>query len=354
MKGVISFHPVDPDFFDLTIEPLVMGEKIDPSAFLTASLRHLVASWEAARYKRTLDLLLIQLEPPPPPANATMWDKVRTRLERFDHKPSPFVRLVAAKIEPELHLAGRPYLITEGSAESVAAMTEEFMQVEHETSAHSLIIEQLVRLDPEIARKIELDDFEEAPVPGNYSADLLSELKTIYDMAGAARDGQCWGPADGRREPARSVLIRELPWLAMHLHSRAIPFWIAEDVDGLDSVCRASGIKSPDYLVPAERLFARSCEEYPEIREQLGIEVSGERSLGGYVAPDNVVELLTFLTDNGSRIIQAAARQGAGSTCTTLLRKIRECACFAARAGVGFIEAAGIVPIGPEVEQEPV
>ena len=350
MKGVISFHPLDPDFFDSTIEPLVMGEKIDPGAFVSAAMRHLVSSWEAAHYKQTLDFLLDQLEPPPPPEDGTMWDKVRTRLERFDHKPSALVRHVGAKIEPELHLDGRPYLITEGSAESVALMIEEFMQVEHETSAQSLIIEQLVRLDPEIAKGIELGDFEEAPAPGSYRADLLSSLKAIYEMARAARDEQSRGPADGRREPARTVLTRELPWRAMHLHSRAIPFWIARNVDGLHSICRASGIESPDFIVPAWPLFPRSCEAYPELREGLGVEVCDEQSVGAYVAPRDIPELLTFLNENGSRMIKAATQHDVGSTCKTLLRKIRECACFANRAGVGYLEAGGILPIGPQEE----
>ena len=347
MKGVLSFHPLDPDFFDSTIEPLVMGEKIDPGAFLAAAMRHLVSSWETAHYKQTLDFLLDQLEPPGPPEDGTMWDKVRTRLERFDHKPSVLVRHVGAKIEPKLHLAGRPYLITEGSAESVASIIEDFMQVEHEADAQSLIIEQLVRLDPKIAKAIELEEFAEAPSPGSYRADLLNSLKVIYDMSRAARDGQSWGPADGRREPARTVLARELPWRALQLHSRAIPFWIAEDVDGLDGVCRASGIEPPDFIVPAWRLFPRCCETYPEMRERLGVEASDESSVGAYIAPQDVSRLLTFLNEKGSRMIQAATQHDVGSACKTLLRKIRECACFANRAGVGYLEAGGILPVGP-------
>ena len=350
MKGVISFHPLDPDFFDSTIEPLVMGEKIDPGAFVSAALRHLVSSWEAAHYKQTLDFLLEQLEPPPPPEHGTLWDKVRTRLERFDHKPSALVRHVGAKIEPDLHLDGRPYLITEGSAESVASVIEEFMQVEHETSAQSLILEQLVRLDPAIAKGIELGEFDEAPSPGSYRADLLNSLKAVYEMARAARDGQSWESAAGRREQARTVLIRELPWLAMHLHSRAVPFWIACDVDGLENLCRASGVEPPDFIVPAWPLFPRSCEEYPEIRERLGVEVRDQQSVGAYVAPRDIPDLLAFLNENGSRMIQAAARHDVGSTCKTLLRKIRECVCFAHRAGVGYVEAGGILPIGPQHE----
>ena len=349
MKGVISFHPLDPDFFDSTIEPLVMGEKIDPGAFVSAALRHLVSSWEAARYKQTLDFLLDQLAPPPPPDDGTLWDKVRTRLERFDHKPSALVRHVGAKIDPDLHLDGRPYLITEGSAESVASTIEEFMQIEHETGAQSLILEQLLRLDPEIANGIELEEFHEAPSPGSYRGDLLNSLKAIYEMARAAREGQTWVAAGGRREPGLTVLARELPWRAMQLHSRAIPFWIARDVDGLDSICRASGLAPPNFIVPAWSLFARSCEAHPEIRDSLGVEVNDERSVGAYVAPRDIPELLSFLNANGARMIQAATKHDVGSTCNTLLRKIRECACFANRAGVGYIEAGGILPVGPEI-----
>ncbi len=348
MKGVISFHPLDPDFFESTIEPLVMGEKIDPGAFVSAALRHLVSSWEAAHYKRTLDFLLEQLEPPPPPENGTLWDKVRTRLERFDHKPSALVRHVGAKIDPDLHLEGRPYLITEGSAESVAGAIEEFMQSENEATAQSLIIEQLTRLDPTIAKGIELGDRDEVPAPGSYRADLLNELKAIFEIACAARADRSWATGNGRSESARDVLTRELAWRSMYLHSRAIPFWVARDVDGLESVCRASGVEPPSFILPAWPLFPRTCEEYPELRERLGVEVADERSVGAYVAPHDIPELLEFLNENGARMIQAAARHEVGSTCKTLLRKIRECVCFADRAGVGYMEAGGILPVGPE------
>ena len=352
MTGVLSFHPVDPDFFDATIEPLVMGERIDPDPYVAAAVRYLVSSWEAERYKHTLDFLLEQLEPPPPPERGTMWEKVRARLERFDHKPSRLARLVGARVEPELHLFGRPYLITEGSAESVASMIEEFMQVDTNGAAQSLIMEQLVRLDPEIAKGIEPEIFGEAPAPANYRTDLLNRLKVIYDMARAAREGQAWGPADGRREPALTVLARELPWRAVYLHSRAVPFWIAENVDGLDGVCRSAGVDPPQFLVPAGRLFMRSSAEYPEISAQLGVDVANDQSIGGFVAPQDIPELLAFLKDNGARIIQVGSQHDVGAACSTLLRKIRECACFALRAGVGYLEASGILPFQPSGEDE--
>ena len=34
MRGVISFHPVDPGFFENLIEPLAAGGKVNPESFL--------------------------------------------------------------------------------------------------------------------------------------------------------------------------------------------------------------------------------------------------------------------------------------------------------------------------------
>ena len=50
-------------------------------------------------------------------------------------------------------------------------------------------------------------------------------------------------------------------------------------------------------------------------------------------------------------MIQVATQHDVGSTFKTVLRKIRECACFANRAGVGYVEAEGILPVGPGPEE---
>jgi len=352
MQGTVSFHPIDPSFFEGMIEPLVAGEKINPEPYLEASLRQMIASWESTRYKQTLDFLREQIEPPPPPDEGSLWDKVRTRLERYDHRPSQLVQLIASKVDPDLHLFGRPFLVTEGSPDSVATLVEEFAAVNSEKAAVTLIVEQLARLDPEIAKQLELSEGELAPPPGSYRNDLLQELRVVFDQARAARDGNSWGPAGSRREPARDVLIRELPWRAVQLHSRAVPFWIGEDVDGLETICLAAGVEPPNVLTPAWPLFSRSCESFPELREGMSIEMKESRCVGAYVAPQDIQELVDFLNDYGARIIQAASRHGVGPTCKTLLRKIRECACYAQKSGGGYLEASGIEPIGPKSEED--
>ena len=110
----------------------------------------------------------------------------------------------------------------------------------------------------------------------------------------------------------------------------------------METICDAADVTPPGFLTPPTRLFGEACERYPEVGESLHLELTKQRDVGGWVAPDDVPELLEFLNQEGSRIIQAATRVGVGATCTTLLRKIRECARYAEHHGMGYLEAAGV------------
>jgi hypothetical protein len=346
VKGLVSFHPVDLEFFDGLIAPLVAGEKVNPEVFVEIALRLRETVWLSQRYLAALETLREQIEPPPPPEDGTMWDKVRTRLERFDHRPDALVRTVAQRIDPEMHLHGRPFLITEGSAEGVGSVADEFLEAHDEDSVVALIAVQLVRVSRELPRELEPAEFGELPPQMAFRTELLAALKEIFDLAQAVRKDEHWGEAGGPRRPAAEVLAQELPWRAVDLHSRAVPFWIARDVDGLATICRAADVTPPDCLVPAGRLVVGALESFPELALPLGTELGDGATIGGFVAPADVDQLLSFLNAEGSRIIQAATRQGVGSTCSSLLRKIRECAQYAARHGAGYVEAGGIEPIG--------
>jgi hypothetical protein len=128
------------------------------------------------------------------------------------------------------------------------------------------------------------------------------------------------------------------------MHARVAPFWLARDVDGLETICRAAGVRAPDCLSPAWRVFAGACEEYPALKESLGLELRRPRDVGAFVAPGEVGQLLVFLGDHGARIIGAATRGGEGAMATALLRKIKECAVYAQRHGCGYLEGSGILP----------
>ena len=335
MRGIVSFHAVDLELFDGLIGPLMVGEKVNPDAFLDGALRVRRAEWHAKRHKRALSSLLASLEPPPPP-EGTMWQKLRTRLERLDHKADPTALLVSEKVDPELHLLGRPFLIFEGSAERVSAIVDEFAQAAGDAALDALVLEQLLRLDARIGPQLAPFELVDPVAPLTLRNALLEELKAIHNAARRARDGLAGA--------ASADDLAELALLAVEVHGRAAPFWIGRDVDGLETMCEAAGIDPPGILAPAWRPFAAAMDKLPALRDALTPSLDRPRAVGAFVSPEDVPELLAFLNAEGARIIQAATRAGVGATCGTLLRKIRECAHHAQRHGRGYLEASGVLP----------
>ena len=89
-----------------------------------------------------------------------------------------------------------------------------------------------------------------------------------------------------------------------------------------------------------------------EVAGSLHAEIVEPRGLGGFVAPENVPDLISFLTTQGAKIIRVASRHGQGPAASILLKKIRECAVYAERHGCGYLEGSGILPPGVETVEE--
>lgn len=348
MKGIVSFHPVDVAFFDETIAPLVAGGKIDPERFVAEAIGVRKIHWQVRRYPRAIETALASAEPPGPAAGAGIWERTRTYLERFDWRPGDLAQKVLRTVDPDLHLSGRPFFVTEVSAAKVVETVDRYRGAASPRAAEGIAKEQLARLDPDLARDLAPEEGSDLSADLLYRSDLLAALTRLHELAAAARADRPWGDGDATGKPAREVLRDELPWRATYLHARVVPFWTARDVDGLETICRAAQAPAPEMLVPAWRLFAAACEEFAELKSALHLEIKGARDVGAFVGPDEIPKLLDFLNLHGARIIQAAARAGEGPACTTLLRKIRECAAYAEKRGFGYLEASGIAP--PDLE----
>ncbi len=344
MRGLVSFHAVDLALIDEVVTPLVGGGKVNPETFLEDALRFRRNGWHASRYADALARLLHEPEPPAADAGAGLLGKVRSGWERLRHEPDERVAAVRAAIDPDVHLEGRPFLITEGSADRVAALVDEYLAAPTGEAAEALAIEQIARLGPAVARGLEPDAGIEQTQDFNYRRDVLDRIRVLFDLPRAAREGETWRAANEAPRPAAEALASDLAWHAIAVHALVRPFWIARDVDGLETVCAACGIAGPGVLVPAWRLIAPVLEEFPTLREALSTELRGPRSVGALVAPEDVPELQDFLAAHGARMIREAARHGEGAACTALLKKIRECLTFAGSRGFGYVEAAGIVP----------
>jgi hypothetical protein len=339
MKGFVSFHPVDVAFFDELVAPLTAGRKVNPEAFLQKAATVRRSGWVARRFAVALEGLAAEIEAPKADPSSSVWQRLRTNLEKLDHRPDEAVKRAAKVFDPDLHLDGRPFFVTEGSAERVAEAVAQYAAAPDEAAAEKTAREQLARLDPELAKLVEPADLPDLSSDLGRRNDLLGSLKAIHDLARQARAGG----------PQAESLGEELPWRAVAMHGQAYPFWLARDVDGLETICRAAGVMAPECLSPAWRLFAEACEAFPSLKDALKLEVSRERDVGAFVSPSEVGQLVDFLSAHGARIIGAAARAGEGPMATGLLRKIKECAVYARKNGLGYLEASGVLP--PEREE---
>jgi len=348
MKGYVSFHPVDLTFFDELIAPLVAGRKVNPDAFLHRAITLRRGGWVTRGFAVAIEQLAAQAEAPAADPAASPWRRLRANLEKIDYRPDEMARKAAAAFDPELHANGRPFFIAEGSAERVAAVVDAYVAAEADVTVERIARDQLARIDADLAHQVEPAEIPELSSDLGYRSDLLGLLTKIHELSRLAREGRTFADNDAAPRPAAEALPEELPWRAVAIHSRGTPFWIARDVDGLETVCRAAGVRAPDCLSPAWRVFAEACEAFPSLKESLGLELRRPRDVGAFVSPGEIDQLIQFLAEHGARIIHAAARGGEGPMATALLRKIRECAVYAQRHGWGYLEASGILP--PERE----
>jgi hypothetical protein len=344
MKGYVSFHPVDLPFFDELIAPLVAGQKVNPDAFLQRAANLRRNGWIARRFAVAVEQLAALSRPPDADPSASRWQRLRTNLEKIDYRPDALALKAAEGLDPDLHLEGRPFFIAEGSAERVAAAVDAYTAATSEPAVEKIVRDQLSRIDAKLASEIEPVEIAELSSDLSYRSDVLRLLTKLHDLARFAREGRSFTGDDEAPRPAAEALPEELPWRALAMHARATPFWIARDVDGLETICRAAGVRAPDCLSPAWRVYAEACDAFPALRDSLGLELLRPRDVGAFVAPGEIGQLLQFLAEHGARIINAAARGSEGPMATALLRKIKECAVYAQHHGFGYLEASGILP----------
>jgi hypothetical protein len=342
MKQTVSFHPVDPGFFETVVAPLVAGRKINPESFLLEALDARGHATRARRAPIALETIQEESRYREAPADASLWEKVRSKMERIDHRTSDLAKRVNQVVEVELHLHGRPYFVTEGSADHVADVVDEYRWAPRPDAIDTLSRAQLEKLDKGFGASVHLADEPGLSPEISFRAELMADMKAIHDLARAARERAAWPSESGESRPAVEILAGELPWRALGLHARIVPFWQARDMVGLEALCRAGGVPSPDALVPPLVLFSEAGEMFPALKEALRAELDGPRCVGGFVSPQDIPGLLEFLGSQGSRIIGAATRQGEGPACSLLLKKMRECATYAQRHQLGYLEAAGI------------
>jgi hypothetical protein len=344
MRGAVAFLPVSPAAFAASLDRLLAGHESDPVVLTEAASSYRRVARVASRYTRAVERSLETASPPPLPETGPLWRRIKARLDRMEYRIEPWLARLADHVDPELHLHGRPLFVTEGSADAVAQAVDEYLAAGGAATAESVALAQLARLDAEAARRIAALDGPAAGTDLPYRSRFNSGLRRLVELSRRVRrSGSDAGTGAGAWRPADDgAVAAELAWRAVSLFGRTVPVWIARDLDGLATVCRMAGTPVPTVLVPPFELFDAALEAIPALRPALRVEMERPRDVGAWAAPADVPQLLQFLHDRGARLIQAAARHGEGEACATLLHKIRECAAFAARHRLGYLEAAGV------------
>lgn len=344
MNGLVSFHPVDLNLVEAMFTPLIAGGKVQPETFVTDAIALYRNGRHAMRYAAAVAEACEAARPPAPSTSGGFLSDLKTRMAHWDWQPDEIARIARDRVESDIHLEGRPFFVTEGSAERVAALVEEYRTARSGEAADSLAFEQVVRLDSNLARALVPPETLDIEPDLMIRRNVLDRLRQLYDLPRAARAGETWRGSGEPSRPALEALEDSLAWRVVACHGLARPFWVARDVDGLDTVCRAAGVEPPTFLVPAFRLLGRAATEFPGALRSLSTEISGPRGVGAFVEPADVSELLAFLGAHGARIIREASRHGEGAPAAALLKKMRECATYAEIHGFAYVEASGIVP----------
>lgn len=343
MHGSVAFLPFDPAFLRDVVVPLWDGESIDPTAFQDRCWSHYAAAYRCETWKQALAEFLRPVEAHEPETGSAARDRVRVLRRGLERMFTPVDReaeRLRAEIDEALVLRGRPFLVTEGSVDSVAARVDEYLAAANDDAIDALAREQLVRQDPELARRIVPADGPPAASPLSYRAAVLRGLKSVHALGKAVRDQGRWrGELTEGLEAAEAAT--RLPWFAAVLHARRTPFWYAEHADGLAAVSDAAGVPMPECASTAATLFA---DLEPCVPRPTALGPVEDRSLGVWVPPERVPDLVDWLNGYGARILRAASEFGETDAVRSVLRKMKECATFAIRHGAGYLEAGGIEP----------
>ena len=346
MKGLVSFHAFDPSFTDDVIVPLWNGTRINPEPWLLEGCSLLNRAWRTAAWKQTmLDMLAARPEEVVPETSdrkARMLNPFRKSVAKLFTPVDRNTERFKALVQPGLHLDGRPFFIAEESSSAAIRMVDEYRKARDDEAVDALVREQLIRLDPLLARTIRPIEGPSAPSALVCRANLLDALKSVHALGRAFREGVVWrGSITDGKSPAEAA--RLLPWFSAAMHARLRPFWDAEDVDGLVSIAQAAGVEPTPVLQSPLPLF-QDLKPVDARPMTLGRGLDGPRSTGAWVPPEDVPRLIDWLQAEGAAIIRTAAEHDEGSRVRTLLQKIRECAAYAARQNFGYLEAVDVHP----------
>ncbi len=314
----ISYHPIDPTFVHARVLAYVRGER---------TIDDLVAS--AVRLAKVR-------------FRANAWGLGLVELSRTRDVPG---------FNPDLHVWGRPFLITDRDPAAISSSIDAYLEVPIER-VDALAERMIAALDPHLAGPGIVKPSAEGDLPDD--DDLILGIRGNLDLFRAARativagDREVVAP-DGRVHDARALFASDFPLTAVTFAAQFRPGWMARGYGWPTQLFAEIDVDTSALFTMPTDLFAPLLGEIPEIEEQLATTIQQNYSLGGYVAPSGVPTLLELLDRHSLAIDDWARSEGWGDDgAQSYLVGIREAALDAQRRGFGFLEATEIYsgPLG--------
>lgn len=378
----ISNHPVDVRLIQDCLLPYIQGQRADIDAFVARAIHvsqiaHRANRWglgvvavdhEIQEKQRAL------LQASPTPSAVARPQGFLSRL--LGNKP-PVATEQAANtrrrpglpgFDTDVSVWGRPFFIVGDSCEQALEGYQAYLRLPSpdNRTVDALVRSMMVRLDhkrTDLAAAIHPTDahildgyypLADHVVPDPESTDyetaleeeglrsLLERMRTIYSKR---HTNELISMPDGDRYPAYS-LLGSFPLEIMSIAAKALPGWMGRGYVWPTALFEKIGVDVSRLFEPPTWLFEGLVRETPELKDLFHATIHENYCLGGSVRPEKVQALVDLLQKHRTALICAWSEGKVApddlEDMASDFNKILEPAVYAARHGLGFLEATEI------------
>jgi hypothetical protein len=336
----VSFHPVDVEFFQDQVLPILLGKApIDTllaKGIQISKNRYRANAWGLA-VNKVHSARFEDLRPPKP----TLVDRLLGRPPRRPELPPP-----PFEFESDLYIWGRPFFITDNDPVSVSESIDAYLSAD-DAGVDTLAKRMVERIQPGLSSKLTSLDEEPFPADAEFREALSAPLRVLRDaFSNLPTHTQVTLPNGGAAEP--DDLIRsDLPLVAFSFACHFRPGWMARGHVWPTHLLRQASIPV-ERFISASELFLPVMQAHPSLQLQFHSSIRENYMLGGYLPPEAVAAVLATFEDNLEALVRPSIAEGWEYECRLAIRKITEALRDATARGFGFLEASEVYsgPLG--------
>lgn len=346
-----SYHPLDRDLLAKLYVPGIVGTPDLDALASCRAVRERVFGYASLFKLRAAD----KVDPNPQPP------RLRDRLKALLGNPRAKIHARDGHpgFDPDIYLYGRPYFITEDDPEKIAEMLDRLAEVDAGTLV-ALFRKQVEYFDVDLAD--EIASFVERRPPTPLPAEKVRRLfhKILHDRQVALRDallsvdrpeavpaGIAAEALEDDPDMEQSTRLDPVERFA-HLSANGLglvlaevhPFWC--HTSGFDLAAIADHLGLADHATSCGFLLEPLYELLPEARSLATAEIRTHYTAGAVISAERVAPLLDRLRGSRDGFVKRAGDAGLDRRPENLWKKLVEAFTYAARKGVGILEAGEV------------